>query len=143
MSTWFIAHGTPVPQGSIRSLGKGRQSIHSNADRLLPWRFLVQHAAEQAHQGPPIEGPVSVCLDFGMPRPKSARKSDRHPTRRPDIDKLTRSCLDAITDAGVIRDDSQVVDLSARKAYAGDVIGLNGAPGVIVRVTALTTQEDA
>ena len=141
MSTWFVAHGTPVPQGSIRSLGKGRPSIHSNADRLLPWRFLVQHAAELAHQGPPIDGPVSVALDFGMPRPKSTRKADRWPTRRPDLDKLTRGCLDALTEAGVILDDSQVVDISARKSYAGDVIGLNGAPGVIVRVWAVQSPD--
>jgi Holliday junction resolvase RusA-like endonuclease len=30
--------GLPVPQGSIRNLGRGRPSVHANADKLLPWR---------------------------------------------------------------------------------------------------------
>jgi Holliday junction resolvase RusA-like endonuclease len=36
---------------------------------------------------------------------------------RPDIDKLCRAVLDAITMSGVIHDDAQVVSLFAHKFY--------------------------
>jgi Holliday junction resolvase RusA-like endonuclease len=45
---------------------------------------------------------------------------------KPDIDKLSRSVLDAIT-GGIVKDDSQVIILNARKEY-GD------KPGVLIRV---------
>jgi Holliday junction resolvase RusA-like endonuclease len=37
---------------------------------------------------------------------------------KPDVDKLIRAVLDALTDAGVFRDDSRVVQVSATKIYA-------------------------
>lgn len=47
--------------------------------------------------------------------------------KRPDIDKLARAALDAITSAGVFRDDSQVTQLAAMKRLAGvdEVPGLH------------------
>jgi Holliday junction resolvase RusA-like endonuclease len=36
----------------------------------------------------------------------------------PDLDKLQRAILDGFTDAGVWRDDSQVVRIRATKQYA-------------------------
>ena len=51
-------------------------------------------------------------------------------TVRPDADKLARSLLDAISDAGVWRDDAQVAELHVRKVY-GD------RPGVRVRLVEL------
>jgi Holliday junction resolvase RusA-like endonuclease len=49
---------------------------------------------------------------------------------RPDLDKLLRSTLDGLTDAGVWRDDSQVVSISAAKVYAKN----GDTPGVIIEV---------
>jgi Holliday junction resolvase RusA-like endonuclease len=48
-------------------------------------------------------------------------------TRRPDLDKLIRSVLDAITGV-LIQDDSQIVGLHAVKKY----VNINGRPGVTV-----------
>ncbi|WP_257898915.1 RusA family crossover junction endodeoxyribonuclease [Rhodococcus qingshengii] len=53
-----------------------------------------------------------------MPRPKSTPKRTTPPAvKRPDIDKISRAILDAITGV-LIADDSQVVDLHATKRLA-------------------------
>jgi Holliday junction resolvase RusA-like endonuclease len=85
--------GLPVPQGSIRNLGRGRPSVHANADKLLPWRASVVAHIRQAMNGQaewPVEGPLEVGVTFYLPRPKSA---------------------------GAIRDDAQVVGLRAVKVF--------------------------
>jgi crossover junction endodeoxyribonuclease RusA len=46
---------------------------------------------------------------------------------RPDLDKLVRAVLDALSEAGVWRDDAQVVSVVARKAYGS-------APGLTVEI---------
>ncbi len=47
----FTVPGIPQPQASVRSLGKGRPSIHGNAERLLPWRAAVTAHCRQAILG--------------------------------------------------------------------------------------------
>jgi Holliday junction resolvase RusA-like endonuclease len=132
--------GTPQPQGAIRSLGKGRPSIHANAERLLPWREVVQHACELAMAASttatwPITGPVAVELTFTVRKPTSAPKTRRiWPTTRPDIDKLARAILDALTNAGVLRDDSQVTTLIAHKAYPNEQRDTLPTPGLLLRL---------
>lgn len=128
--------GVPQPQGSIRHLGKGRPSKHSNAKTLLPWRAAVAAAAQEAMRGLgavgeewPLTGPVHVDVVFYLPRPASAPRSRRLPHVRPDLDKLVRAVLDALgsrTGAGVFGDDGQVVTVSAAKQY--------GMPGCLVTV---------
>lgn len=105
----------------MKSYGPG-QMVHSNADTLLPWRAEVvrQVRAQMVRGGPwPITGPVEVALTFRFLRPKSA-PNRKWPDVRPDLDKLERAALDALssrTGAGVINDDAQVVILRAEKQY--------------------------
>lgn len=115
----FFAPGTPAPQGSKRHVGHGRMVESSKS--LPAWRDTVAWAARQAmgHR-PTILTPVGVVIEFRFPMPKSARRTDREMgkvprPRKPDVDKLSRAILDALTDAGVIADDSQVVVLTATK----------------------------
>lgn len=138
--------GSPVPQGSIRSLGKGRPSVHSNAKRLKPWREQVQGAIEDAMQenrerwpavsGPyPLLGPVAVDVTFTMLKPKSAPKRRRtFPITRPDGDKLLRSVFDAMQAAGLIKDDSQVIDWHGRKVYPDEAPQSLPVPGLYLSV---------
>ena len=134
-----VVPGVPQPQGSIRSLGRGRPSVHSNADRLLPWRAsLIGHLRQAMNADPaatpfPISGPVQVDVQFTLPKPKSAPKSRRFPDRKPDLDKLVRAALDSLgcgVGAGVIFDDAQVVMVTAEKRYGdpGCRITLNELP---------------
>jgi crossover junction endodeoxyribonuclease RusA len=113
----FTVYGVPRPQGSKRHVGNGR--MIESSPRVAEWRTLVAHTASIERAGQPvIEGPVTVdvVFGFGLPkRPGTRRSQDPH-TQRPDLDKLVRAVLDALT--GVMyTDDSQVVELSARKVW--------------------------
>jgi Holliday junction resolvase RusA-like endonuclease len=92
--------------------------------REKPWRNLVSDNARIAMTREKFtqfdkDVPVSVRITFLMPRPKTVKRHT--PTVPPDIDKLCRAVLDALTDVGVWVDDSQVVDLGATKIYASGI----------------------
>ena len=107
--------GRPAPQGSKRHLGNGIMVESSKA--VKPWRVDVAWAV-RAHFPAPMDGPVRLELEFVMPRPKSAPKRSTPPAiKRPDVDKLARAVLDAITGV-VVADDSQIVELVASKRIA-------------------------
>jgi len=112
--------GSPVPQGSFRHVGNGR--IISANPKLNTWRQTIadQIATQTAHRL--IEAPIRLQLVFTLPRPKSVPISRRAtPTTKPDLDKLTRAVMDAISlerYCQVIKDDSLVTDLHAAKRYA-------------------------
>lgn len=111
----FFVPGAPAPQGSKRHVGHGRMVESSKA--LGPWRERVALAAHSNADGL-MGGPIGIRLKFVMPRPKSTPKRTTPPAvKRPDIDKISRAILDAITGV-LIADDSQVVDLHATKRLA-------------------------
>jgi len=126
----FFVPGKPAPQGSKKHVGNGRM-VEMSRD-LKPWRESIRWAALERSHGPLMyEGPVSVRLQFVMPRPASAPKRSTPPAiKRPDLDKLIRSVLDALSSAGVWHDDSQVVEVYASKRIAE----LAEKPGVAVLV---------
>lgn len=152
MSLTVTVHGTPAPQGSKRHVGNGVM-VESSA-KVKPWREAVKWAVLQAvldadrwnvrqsYAGRweiirrPIEGPISVDLVFTVAKPASAPKRTRTwPAKRPDLDKLIRSTLDAITDSGAIRDDAQIVELTAAKRYPGEGLFALPVPGAWIRIT--------
>lgn len=147
----FTAHGTPAPQGSKNTAAQknkageytGKVNVYESSKALKPWRQIVA-AAARAARGPRIEGPVILTIEFRYPRPKAHYGTGRNAgilkdwapayhLTKPDIDKTERGILDALTMAGVYRDDSQVVSVTTWKAYAD-----NGAPGVTVHVATPT-----
>ncbi len=130
----FQVHGLPIPQGSTRAwVLHGKPVITSSAKGLATWRRLVADVAQNYAPAEPWLGPVAIELHFGLPKPKSAPKKKRvWPDKRPDLDKLTRAVLDALTYV-VFGDDSQVVEIQASKDY--------GAPGVVVEVRRIFTGE--
>lgn len=116
----FTVPGVPKPQGSKRGfVVKGKAVLVESAGTpLKDWRAVVALAATEAMSGhAPFEGPVRVTLSFNLPRPKSHGKKVTFPEHRPDIDKLARSVLDALTHV-CFADDGQVTTLFARKRWA-------------------------
>lgn len=105
-------------------VGRGRAILTSDNDKLKPYRAAVSKAAKDALWDSnidcnPMAGrhvPVALVIDFYMERPESCPKRRLLPAVRPDLDKLLRSTLDALTEI-VYEDDGQVVDVSARKYY--------------------------
>jgi Holliday junction resolvase RusA-like endonuclease len=107
--------------------------VESAGQKLKSWREAVRSEAVAAlidtGDKTAATGPVAVVITFHMPRPRSHYRSGKHAdelrpdapeysAKRPDVDKLIRSTLDALTAAGVYGDDGQVAALDVRKMYA-------------------------
>lgn len=132
----IIVYGRPRPKGSMRSFGKGRmvEQVEGSGD----WRANVYGAARRVKLNTgwtyprPTAVEVYVKLFFDPPQAKHPRR----PTTRTsgDIDKLLRNILDALTDAGVVQDDSQVVKVGAEKYYCGES-SLLAIPGACITIT--------
>lgn len=152
MTTFFVC-GVPAPQGSKRAIPIKRGGVHtgkvslleSAGDKLKQWRRAVSAVAAQ-HE--PITGPVGVHVTFGMHRPKShygtgknagvlKPSSPQHHAVKPDIDKLARATLDALTTSRLIEDDSRVIDLRATKIY----IEPGGTTGAAITITPWTGEQ--
>ena len=118
----FTVPGRAAPQGSKAFKGftkTGHAILAESSTAVGPWRKRVAICAHNAMQGkPPTDSAVVVRVGFILPRPKSApKRSTPLAVKRPDIDKLGRAILDALS--GVIFcDDSQVVDLTLSKRLA-------------------------
>ena len=115
----LIVEGSPVPQGSFRHIGNGR--IISANPKLNTWRqTIADQIAQQTHHRL-IDARIRLELVFTLPRPKSVPIKRRSvPTTKPDLDKLTRAVMDAISlerYCQIIKDDSLVTDLHAVKRY--------------------------
>lgn len=117
----------------------GRYALTAtNAKRLKPWRLELKEATAAMLNGHgPSQASVLLTIEFRFPRPSGHfGKRGLRPSapvamfRRPDLDKLVRAILDALTDAGAFRDDAQVNEIRARKRYcvAGE------SPGVRVEI---------
>ncbi|RLU79261.1 hypothetical protein CTZ27_37085 [Streptomyces griseocarneus] len=132
----------PAAQGSKRHVGKGR--LIEQSRRVAPWRAAVEAAARSAATehglDGPLDGPLSVEVTFTVRKPASAPKRRRSwPITRDsgDLDKLQRAVFDALTVAGVIADDSRIVEVTARKVYPVEDIGALDAPGARIRIVRL------
>lgn len=129
----LFVRGVPAPKGSMRAfMPKGHRVPIVTSGRSAParaWQAAVTSALQERWEGPPLEGPVVVILDFQLLKPPSAPKKRLYPTVKPDVDKCARAVLDAMTKV-VFRDDAQVVDLHAFKSYAYE-------SGVLISVKAL------
>lgn len=116
----LFVYGTPAPKGSKDYKGRRKNGsailVESAAATLVPWAAEVSRLAREA--GVRLAGPVSVGLWFCLRRPQRAR-IDAPADRKPDVDKLARAVLDALTEAGTIEDDARVVDLHAQKMLVG------------------------
>lgn len=149
-----VVRGVPAPQGSKRHVGNGRMVEQS--PHLKSWRATVSQYAAAARYAtrtwPTAEElkghPIELHCVFTLARPASHWRTgklahllrDSAPTQpgsRPDLDKLLRSTLDALTDAGAIFDDSQVVSISAQKSYPGGHIDALDSPGAVLTLREL------
>ena len=129
----FSVVGVPVTQGSAKAIihkTTGRAVlIQENHKGLRAWRGAIRRAAETVAGGQkaPAQTPVWVTVSFRLPRPASVKRI--RPSVKPDLDKLARAGLDALS--GVLfDDDGQVVSLKVSKQYAID----GRPPGAVFEV---------
>jgi crossover junction endodeoxyribonuclease RusA len=131
--------GKPEAKGSWRVSQQGH--LYADNPRLRGWadRVASEVAAELNGTGL-LLGSVAIIAEFRFARPPShltkggeVRKGKPAAPGRPDLDKLLRGLLDALTGV-VFKDDAQVTDLDACKVWAE-------VPGVMLRVIDLTESE--
>jgi crossover junction endodeoxyribonuclease RusA len=156
----FTVHAPPVPQGSkhARVSRNGKPFLtESSAAGLATWRGRVTEEAEKALLAaglPMLAGHAFLDVVFTFPRPASHHGTGRNASvlkpsapllpsggRVGDLSKLVRATEDALTDAGLWKDDSLVVCLTAWKVYPGGHSRAQGVPGAWVRVTEIATRE--
>lgn len=137
-----IAYGQPAPQGSKKFVGhanSGRAILAESSKKVKPWRQDVKAAAEIARAGAaPLDGNLVVSMVFTVPKPASApKRRTTFPNKKPDLSKLARSTEDALVDAGLIVDDSRIVEFSRlAKVFPGEDPEALEAPGVRIVITA-------
>ena len=150
MSTLAIfIPGNPAPQGSKSFMGtfRGKSGrMHAkmveSSKKAPAWRMDVRVALMDDENQPKayFDGPVHIELEFVMPRPLSAPKRSTPPAvKKPDLDKLQRAVFDAISSAGVWRDDSQVVSVVASKRLAE----IGQTPGLHLFITVANERKEA
>lgn len=117
----FRVDGQPIPQGSMKVI-RGHV-IHSQGSALAAWRSAIALSARKAGAFP-VRDPITITMTFVFARPRTVKRLE--PTVPPDLDKLVRAVLDALTAIAYV-DDGQVIEIYAKKMY-----GLT--PGVKIQV---------
>lgn len=142
----FRVYGIPASKGSYRPI-TGRSHVDGRpVTRLIPmdakekpWRQRIVNTIKQCTNIPHITNDYSVEIHetFYLPRPQTIPPHKRYePTVKPDLDKLQRALHDALTDSGIITDDSLITSITAEKTYTDpDTLEGNDAAGVYVQIT--------
>jgi len=113
----FTVLGTPISQGSMKVING--HIIHNKGKELTAWRSAIALSAKRAGARPE-RNPVAINLIFMQLRPKTVKRPE--PSVPPDLDKLIRAVLDALTSVAYV-DDGQVTEIYSRKVY-GVIAGL-------------------
>lgn len=118
----FFVGGIPAPKGSMRAFipkGWKRPILTSTSGKKLKeWENAIRLTA-LANRIPNKdfhlrEIEISLYLYFLMPKPKKPRFDV--PLTYPDIDKLARGAIDALTGT-LIKDDKYILGLTVSKSY--------------------------
>lgn len=135
--------GIPATAGSFVPRKRKNGSLYllrSGSQKHREWRQAAETTIRQAVRlwqwevSPDDE--YSVSLSFLLPKPKSVSRDQ--PNVKPDIDKLCRSTLDALTVGKAIDDDARIIQLIASKTYAAG----SEQPGCYITVNKLNETKE-
>jgi Holliday junction resolvase RusA-like endonuclease len=141
-------YGEPIPQGSKKAfVPKGRTRaviVDDNKDTLKPWRQAIIDAAQGQlpREHVPLDCACELYVTFFVRRPTGLPKRVTEPITRPDLDKYLRAACDALTAAGVWRDDARCILKVSRKAYAAGIRDPRrqaGVPRAVIEVREAST----
>ena len=146
MSSWdllaeFFVSGEPKAQPRVRVPKSGHAYT---PDTAKGFKERV-HWESKKHCPQPVGDssiPIRVDITFYLKRPKRlCRKKDPQgpifATKKPDRDNLDKSVLDALTGAGVLLDDAQVVSGTLEKYYHA----IGEGPGALIRISRWKEEE--
>ena len=130
----FFAPGIPKGQPRGRAVRRGKHTGIYDPGTADNWKSSVRHAALAAWDKVMFTGPVRVSWIAYFPRPKShfytGKRADQlrpeakaYHTSKPDRDNLDKAILDALTNAGIWKDDAQVCCGEVCKYYPSQNTG--------------------
>tara|TARA_S200002703_G_scaffold43352_1_gene37755 strand:- start:418 stop:846 length:429 start_codon:yes stop_codon:yes gene_type:complete len=112
----FIVEGAPVAMGRPRFMKTGRAYTPTKTREAV--NNISSHA-QNIIRDRGIDTPIHLDVVFLHPRPKRLKKGPRVlKTTRPDLDNLIKTVKDGITEAGIWKDDSFVVKITALDFYS-------------------------
>lgn len=135
--------GTPQGARRIRAFVRGKHAAVHPDDKHVRAEAQLRVALAAAWNGrPPLDCPVALEVVAYHARPERLRRRKDRGTGealfigKPDADNVAKLVMDAITKAGVWRDDTRVADLHVRRRYiALDADGNDlGVERVVIRV---------
>ena len=146
----FTVPAVPVSQPRPRAVIRGshagvhEQTTIKNADGsrkphpIVAFKATVRMAAQEAYQGPPLEGPLRCDVLLVFPRTKGQtwkkKPMPRLPhEKKPDRDNCDKAIMDALSKLLWV-DDSQVCDGRIKKVIAAG----DEQPRVFIRVSRVT-----
>ena len=120
----FTVPGVPVPKARARVTTAGGKTHAYTPKRTKDYEAKVAARAREAIRVMPcadfpVSDPLAMRVTFFLKSPKSRRKWQLWPAKRPDWDNLAKAVTDAMN-ALVYRDDAQIVDAQVSKRYAAD-----------------------
>lgn len=121
------------PKGARRGSKSEKAWLKANA-----WFAAVKAASFGKMPAKPWEGPIRLEIDVFFERPGWLTKKSSPPdavlhTAKPDRDNLDKAIMDALVQAGLFLDDSQVCAGAVNKFYAAKGCG----PGVRIEAVQL------
>jgi len=130
--------GPPIGKGRPRAAKMGSHIRLYTPKKTADWERSAALLARNAWSRPPSDDLCKAEIVAVFPRPKRLlrKKDPEHRmwhSSKPDIDNVCKSVLDSLVMGGIIRDDTQVVFLTAKSVYASKLEG----PCVEVRLSSI------
>ena len=123
----FTVEGKPKPQPRPRAYSRTGITRMYDPRTAEGWKQSISEAARDHIPAEPMEGALSLWLEFIMPRPKAHYlksglrvNAPYWHTIKPDTDNLCKAVMDCMTSMRFWNDDSQVCELKCRKLYERD-----------------------
>lgn len=115
--------GTPISLNRPRACKRGE--FIAMYDSQVKEKQQVRWQISGQYKEKPLTVPLAVDILFCMPIPKQTSKVRTKemlagklvPMKKPDIDNLIKFCFDCLNEI-LFNDDSQIVEVSARKIYS-------------------------
>ena len=118
---------TTTPMGAVRMTQRGKW-VKPTAQKYLSYKGLIAWEARK-HIKEPLNGPVSVSMEFYFPTPKRKKTAEErgiYPTVKPDIDNCVKGVFDALN--GIAwKDDNLVVEQQSIKRY-------DATPMIVIKI---------
>ena len=142
----FFVQGHPKATPRVKACRQGASARVYTPKTADDWKYCVKQVAlaQIERLGSFEDEPLELRMSFYLPRPKSHyNKKGLKETApvfcssKPDCDNLTKAVMDALTDAGMWRDDAQVARITCEKLYVTENHENRDKAGCRISITSL------